>query len=62
MLLGKAILNSILDLFHLNPYTKMPKKTALYLDNLRMMTANKIFNEHERFQLNDEHILKKMKN
>ena len=45
MFLGKAILNSILDLFYLNPFSKLPVRPPYYMDYLRLFTAQKIFTE-----------------
>ena len=63
MFLGKSLLNSILDLFHLNPFSKIQSKGSIYtIDNLRILTAQKIFNDYERFHANDENVMKKMRN
>lgn len=63
MFLGKSLLNSILDLFHLNPYAKIQSKSSIYsIENLRILTAQKIFSEYDRFNLNDENAMRKMRN
>lgn len=50
MLLGKSILVSLLDLLHLNPYSRVTNSEFKSMANLRKFTAQKIFNEVERFR------------
>jgi hypothetical protein len=61
MLLGKSILISLLDLFHLNPHSGVTNSEFKSMANLRKFTAQKIFNEVERFRFREANCYRKIK-
>ena len=61
MMLGKSILISIIDLFHINPYTRISTSDFKSINSLRKFTAQRVYNEVERFRLVDNNVVKKMK-
>jgi hypothetical protein len=61
MLLGKSILISIIDLFHINPYTRIGTSDFKSINSLRKFTAQKVYSEVERFRLTDSNCYKKIK-
>ena len=61
MMLGKSILISIIDLFHINPYTRISTSDFKSINSLRKFTAQRVYNEVERFRMIDKDINRKMK-
>lgn len=61
MLMGKSILITILDVFHLNPYTRINLTEYRSIGNIRKAMATKIYNFTERFRLIDGKCPKKMR-
>lgn len=61
MMLGKSILISIIDLFHINPYTRISTSDFKSINNLRKFTAQRIYNEVERFRLIDSNCYRKIR-
>ncbi len=61
MMLGKSILISIIDLFHINPYTRISTSDFKSINSLRKFTAQRVYNEVERFRLVDNNVIRKMK-
>jgi len=43
MMLGKSILISLIDLFHINPYTRISTSDFKSINNLRKFTAHRIY-------------------
>ena len=61
MLMGKSILVTILDLFHLNPYTRINSTEYRSIGNVRKVVAAKVYSIAERFRLMDANCPKKMR-
>ncbi len=61
MMLGKSILISIIDLFHINPYTRISTSDFKSINSLRKFTAQRVYNEVDRFRMIDKDINRKMK-
>jgi hypothetical protein len=61
MMLGKSILISIIDLFHINPYTRISTSDFKSINNLRRFTAQRVYNEVERFRLVDSNCYRKIR-
>ncbi len=61
MLLGKSILISIIDLFHINPYTRISTSDFKSINSLRKFTAQRLYNEVERFRLVDSNCYRKIR-
>lgn len=61
MFMGKTILITILDLFHLNPYTRINTGEFRSVGNIRKNIGAKIYNAVERFRLIDSNVPKKIK-
>lgn len=59
--MGKCILITILDLFHLNPYSRATLGEFKSINSLRKFTAQRIYNEVERFRLIDSNCYRKIK-
>ena len=43
--MGKALLISILDLFHVNPYSRISTSDFKSINSLRKFTAQRVYNE-----------------
>ena len=61
MLMGKSILVTILDLFHINPFTRTNASEYRSIGNIRKVMGGKINNSVERFRMTDANLVKKMK-
>ena len=61
MLMGKSILITMLDLFHLNPYTRTHMNEHKSISNIRKMMGVKINGAAERFRLIDGNVTKKIR-
>jgi hypothetical protein len=61
MLMGKSILITILDLFHLNPYTRINIAELRSIGTIRKNVGGKIYNNVERFRMIDGNATKKIK-
>ena len=61
MLMGKSILVTVLDLFHLNPYTRISKSQYKSISNIRKAMATEVYNLNERFRLIDPNCPKKIR-
>ena len=61
MFMGKALLVSILDLFHLNPFSRISTSDFKSIHSLRKFTAQRIYNEVERFRLVDSNCYRKIR-
>ncbi len=61
MMLGKSLLISIIDLFHINPYTRIATSDFKSINNLRKFTAQRVYNEVERFRLVDSNCYRKIR-
>ena len=60
--MGKSMLISILDLFHVNTYSRISTSDFKSVHSLRKFTAQRVYNEVERFRLIDSNCYKKIKN
>lgn len=60
-MLGKSLLISIIDLFHINPYTRIGTSDFKSINSLRKYTAQKVYNEVERFRLVDSNCYRKIR-
>ena len=61
MFMGKALLISILDIFHVNPYSRISTSDFKSINSLRKFTAQRIYNEVERFRLVDSNCCRKIR-
>jgi hypothetical protein len=61
MLMGKSILITILDLFHLNPYTRINISELRSIATIRKNVGIKTYNNVERFRMIDANATKKIK-
>ena len=59
--MGKSILITILDLFHLNPYTRTNTSEYRSIGNIRKAVGVRVNNLAERFRMIDSNINKKMR-
>lgn len=59
--MGKSILVTILDLFHLNPFTRINLGQFKSIVNIRKNVGVRIYNFVDRFRLIDSNVTKKMK-
>lgn len=58
--MGKSILTTVLDLFHLNPYSRM-NVDLRSIATIRKNVAIKIYNCVERFRMTDANVTRKIK-
>lgn len=61
MLMGKSIAITILDLFHLNPYTRITINELRSIGTIRKSVGVNIYNSVERFRMIDSNASKKLK-
>lgn len=61
MFMGKSLLIAILDLFHMNPYSRISTSDFKSINSLRKFTAQRVYNEVERFKLIDSNCYRKIK-
>jgi hypothetical protein len=61
MLMGKSILITVLDLFHLNPYSRINLSELRSIATIRKNVGIKIYNFVERFRMIDPNVTKKIK-
>lgn len=61
MMLGKSLLISIIDIFHINPYTRISTSDFKSINCLRKFTAQRVYNEVERFRLVDSNCYRKIR-
>lgn len=59
--MGKSLLISVLDLFHVNPFSRISTSDFKSINSLRKFTAQRIYNEVERFRLIDANCFRKIK-
>lgn len=59
--MGKSILITVLDLFHLNPYSRINLSELRSIATIRKNVGIKIYNFVERFRMIDPNVTKKIK-
>jgi hypothetical protein len=60
MFLGKSLMISILDLFNINPYSRMGLNAFERIDGLRRTLGQRMFGEVDRFRLREKISFKKI--